>query len=377
MSPSAPTATAPTATAPTATAPTATASPPAPMTAIGHGAGGGAEVLVPIETPRPEPGPGEVLIRVAYAGVNRPDILQRSGRYPAPPDASRLIGLEVSGHIVGFGPAAQPAVPATATAAAGMTAQAQPGFALGAAVCALCNGGGYAEYVAVPIGQVLPVPAGLTLAQAAALPENLFTVWHNLVERGRLAAGETLLVHGGSSGIGLNAIGLAKARGATIYCTVGDERKAAACVAAGADAAILYRHQDFVTEIARLSGGRGVDVILDMVGGDYVARNLKCLALEGRLVQIAFQQPAKVEVDWSILMSRRLTFTGSTLRPRSREDKAALARALEHEVWPLLAAGQLLPRIDSTYPLAQAAQAHRKMESSQHIGKLLLAVAPT
>jgi NADPH:quinone reductase-like Zn-dependent oxidoreductase len=212
------------------------------------------------------------------------------------------------------------------------------------------------------------------LAQAAALPENLFTVWHNVVERGHLAAGETFLVHGGSSGIGLNAIGLAKARGATVYCTVGDTRKAAACIEAGADAAIVYRSQDFVEEIARLTGGRGVDLILDMVGGDYVARNLRALALDGRLVQIAFQQPSRVEVDWITLMTRRLTFTGSTLRPRSREDKAAMARALETEVWPLLSRGTMLPVIDSTYPLANAGEAHRRMETSQHIGKILLQV---
>ena len=338
-----------------------TPSLPTTMRAIGHGSGGGAEVLVPIETPTPSPGPGEVLIRVAYAGVNRPDILQRSGRYPPPSDASPLIGLEVSGHIVALGD--------------GHPNPVSTGATLGAAVCALCNGGGYAQYVAVPAGQVLPVPAGLSLAQAAALPENLFTVWHNVVERGHLAAGETFLVHGGSSGIGLNAIGLAKSRGATVYCTVADERKAAACIEAGADAAILYRHQDFVEEIARLTGGRGVDLILDMVGGDYVARNLRSLALDGRLVQIAFQQPSRVEMDWITLMTRRLTFTGSTLRPRSLADKAAMARALETEVWPLLAAAKMVPRIDSTYPLAQAGEAHRRMESSQHIGKILLEVS--
>jgi putative PIG3 family NAD(P)H quinone oxidoreductase len=258
--------------------------------------------------------------------------------------------------------------------ALGEAVEIHPATAIGAAVCALCNGGGYAQYVAVPAGQVLPIPAGLSLAQAAALPENLFTVWHNVVERGHLAAGETFLVHGGSSGIGLNAIGLAKARGATVYCTVGDTRKAAACIEAGADAAIVYRSQDFVEEVARLTGGRGVDLILDMVGGDYVARNLRALALDGRLVQIAFQQPSRVEVDWITLMTRRLTFTGSTLRPRSREDKAAMARALEAEVWPLLSQGKLLPVIDSTYALANAVQAHQRMETSQHIGKILLEV---
>ena len=354
---------------------------PTTMHAVGHGSGGGAEVLTPIEVPTPSPGPGEVLIRVAYAGVNRPDILQRSGRYPPPADASPLIGLEVSGHIVALGqgvrqPLIQPGAPVEAQAGTpGRHPDVGTTPALGDAVCALCNGGGYAQYVTVPVGQVLPIPAGLSLAQAAALPENLFTVWHNVVERGHLAAGETFLVHGGSSGIGLNAIGLAKSRGATVYCTVGDEHKAAACIEAGADAAILYRHQDFVEEIARLTGGRGVDLILDMVGGDYVARNLRSLALDGRLVQIAFQQPSRVEMDWITLMTRRLTFTGSTLRPRSLADKAAMARALNAEVWPLLAAGKMLPRIDSTYRLEQAGDAHRRMESSQHIGKILLEVS--
>jgi len=338
---------------------------PTTMQAIGHGKGGGPEALEPIEVPTPQPGPGEVLIRVAYAGVNRPDILQRSGRYPPPNDASPLIGLEVAGHIVALGEALE----SQANTIGGAV-----DFALGIEVCALSNGGGYAQYVAVPAGQVLPIPTGLSLAQAAALPENLFTVWHNVVERGHLAAGETFLVHGGSSGIGLNAIGLAKARGATVYCTVGDTRKAAACIEAGADAAIVYRSQDFVEEVARLTGGRGVDLILDMVGGDYVARNLRTLALDGRLVQIAFQQPSRIEVDWITLMTRRLTFTGSTLRPRSREDKAAMARALEAEVWPLLSQGKLLPVIDSTYPLANAVEAHRRMETSQHIGKILLEV---
>lgn len=339
---------------------------PATMQAIGHGAGGPPSVLQSITTSVPQPGPGELLIRVAYAGVNRPDVLQRSGRYPPPADASPLMGLEAAGHIAAIGPDDPEESDAS---------PAGHRFAIGDAVCALCNGGAYAEYVTVPRGQVLPIPAGLSLAEGAALPENLFTVWHNVVERGRLQAGETLLVHGGSSGIGLNAIGLAKARGATVYCTVGDDRKASACVEAGADAAIVYRREDFVAEVARLSGGRGVDVILDMVGGDYIGRNLNALALDGRLVQIAFQQASNVEVNWLSLMTRRLTFTGSTLRPRSRAAKADLARALEREVWPLLAKGQMRPRIDSIYALAQAAQAHERMESSQHIGKLLLAVA--
>lgn len=245
---------------------------------------------------------------------------------------------------------------------------------VGEAVCALTNGGGYAEYAVAPAGQVLPVPSGLTMLQAAALPETYFTVWANVVERGRLAKGETILVHGGSSGIGITAIQLAKAHGARVLCTVGSAEKAAACVEIGADAAIDYRRQDFVAETMRLTGNRGVDVVLDMVGGPYIEKNLRILALEGRLVQIAFLQPSRVEVDWLPLMVKRLTFTGSTLRPRPPAEKARLAQQLRTHLWPLLERGEALPRIYRTFPLERAAEAHALMESSEHIGKIMLTV---
>jgi len=329
---------------------------PESMRIIDHGAGGAPEVLEPATVPTPKPGPGEVLIRVAFAGVNRPDILQRSGRYPPPPGASPVIGLEVAGEIVAIG--------------AGVTA-----WRAGDLACALTNGGGYAEYALAPAGQVLPIPAGLSLEQAAALPETFFTVWSNLFERGRLRAGESLLVHGGSSGIGVTAIQMARARGATVYATAGSAEKVAACVALGASAAINYRSADFVTEIARLTEGRGVDVVLDMVGGDYIGRNLRCLAFDGRLVQIAFLQGPKAEVDWLALMLRRLTFTGSTLRPQSAAQKAAIAEALLREIWPLVASGAIVPQIYRVFPFEEAAAAHALMESSRHIGKILLRVA--
>ena len=329
---------------------------PKTMRYIDHGAGGAPEVLRTAEGPVPAPGPGEVLIRVAYAGVNRPDVIQRQGKYPPPPGASPHIGLEVAGEVVALGEGASKCK-------------------LGDRVCALANGGGYAEYAAAPEGQVLPVPKGLSLLQAAAIPENYFTVWTNVFERGRLVAGETFLVHGGSSGIGLTAIQLAAARGATVYTTVGNAEKAKVCESLGATAAINYREQDFVEEIARLTDRKGVDLILDMVGGDYIGRNLKSLALDGRLVQIAYLQSPKVEVDWTTLMTRRLTFTGSTLRPRSAADKAAIADALRAQVWPLLEQGRALPVIHKVYPLAEASAAHALMESSTHIGKIMLEVA--
>ena len=330
---------------------------PAQMRFIDHGKGGAPDVLVVNQGPLPVPGADEVLIRVAYAGVNRPDVLQRSGNYPPPAGASPVLGLEVSGEVVAAG--------------AGVTQ-----WKAGDKVCALTNGGGYAEYVAVPAGQVLPVPAGLSMLQAAALPETYFTVWTNVFERGRLAAGETLLIHGGSSGIGTTAIQMAKAWGATVYVTVGNDDKARACVQdLGADHAINYRTHDFVAEISRLTGGKGVNEILDMVGGDYIARNLKCLALEGRLVQIAFLQPSKVDVDWMPLMLKRLTFTGSTLRARPAADKARLADELQAKIWPHLAAGRMLPVINKVFDLSAAGEAHRTMESSEHIGKLMLKVA--
>ena len=330
---------------------------PASMRYIDHGIGGGPEVLVPATRELPELGAGEVLIEVVVAGVNRPDCLQRTGRYPPPKDASPYLGLEVSGRIAAVG-------------------QGVTEWKVGDAVCALANGGAYAEYVAVPTGQVLPIPAGLSMQQAGALPETYFTVWANLVEGGRLAKGDTVLIHGGSSGIGMTAIQIAKAWGATVFCTVGNAEKAAACVAVGADAAIDYRRHDFVAETMKLTGSRGVDLILDMVGGTYIEKNLKLLKVEGRLVQIAFLQPSKVEIDLMPIMIKRLTFTGSTMRPRSAANKAGIAQNLRTHIWPQLEQGRLLPSIFKVFPLDQAAQAHALMESSEHIGKILLQVRP-
>jgi NADPH2:quinone reductase len=331
---------------------------PSSMRGIDHGAGGGPEVLHIAPREVPEVGAGEVLIEVVAAGVNRPDCIQRSGRYPPPKDASPHLGLEVSGRIAAVG-------------------QGVTEWKRGDAVCALTNGGGYAEYVTAPEGQVLPVPQGLTMLQAAALPETYFTVWANLVEGGRLAKGDVVLVHGGSSGIGMTAIQMAKAWGATVYCTVGNAEKAQACRDVGADAAIDYRRQDFVQETMRLSGSRGVDLILDMVGGPYIEKNLKLLAVDGRLVQIAFLQPSRVEIDLMPIMTKRLTFTGSTMRPRSAANKAAIAQNLRTQIWPLLEQGKLLPSIFKVFALEQAAQAHALMESSEHIGKIMLAVKPS
>lgn len=328
---------------------------PASMQLIEHGAGGPPSVLTLGSGPVPTPAEGELLVRVAWAGVNRPDVLQRSGNYPAPPGASPLLGLEVSGHVAALGP--------------GVT-----GWQVGDAVCALCNGGGYAEYVAVPAGQTLPVPKGLSMQQAAALPETYFTVWTNVFERGRLAAGESILIHGGSSGIGLTAIQMAKAWGATVYTTVGNADKARACIAHGADVAINYREQDFVDEVLARTAKRGVNLVLDMVGGRYIAQNLRCLALEGRLVQIAFLEGSKVEIDLMPVMMKRLTFTGSTLRARPAAEKAQIAAALREKVWPHLEAGRMLPHIHSTFELARAGEAHALMETSAHIGKIMLRV---
>jgi len=330
---------------------------PATMRYVDHGNGGGPEVLKVATREVPELGAGEVLIEVVAAGVNRPDCIQRSGRYPPPADASPHLGLEVAGRIVALG-------------------QGVTEWKIGEAVCALANGGGYADYVAAPAGQVLPVPAGLTMLQAAALPETYFTVWANLVERGRLAAGDTVLIHGGSSGIGITAIQIAKAWGATVICTVGNAQKAAACLALGADAAIDYRQQDFVAQTLKITGSRGVNLILDMVGGTYVEKNLKLLAVDGRLVQIAFLQPSKVEIDLMPIMTKRLTVTGSTMRPRSAANKADLAAALRSQVWPLLEQGRLLPSIYKVFALEQAAEAHALMESSEHIGKIMFSVRP-
>jgi len=325
------------------------------MLYIDHGKGGPADALKPSEGPVPQPQAGEVLIEVHYAGVNRPDVLQRSGNYPPPPGASPFIGLEVAGRI---------------SAAAPDVKQ----WKVGDLVCALTPGGGYAEYCAVPAPHCLPIPRGLSLQQAAALPENFYTVWTNVFDRGRLKAGETFLVHGGSSGIGLTAIQLAKAFGATVYTTVGSREKAEFCCKMGADAAINYRQQDFVAEFGQLTNKKGVDLILDMVGGPYIEKNLKSLAVEGRLVQIAFLQPSKAEIDFMPIMIKRLTFTGSTLRPRTTAQKAAIAQDLLKQVWPLLESGKVKPVIHATFPLRDARLAHELMESSKHIGKIMLEV---
>jgi NADPH2:quinone reductase len=313
------------------------------------------EVLGLAETELPRPRPGEVLIEVAYAGVNRPDCLQRAGGYPPPPDASPIIGLEVAGTVVALG-------------------EGVGEWRVGEPVCALTPGGGYAEYCATPAAYCLPIPVGLSPLEAASLPENYFTVWHNVFERGALKRGETLLVHGGSSGIGLTAIQLAKAFGARVVTTVGNAEKAEACLRLGADHALNYREQDFVAEVATITAKRGADVVLDMVGGDYIEKNLKCLAIEGRLVFIAFLHGSRAEVDWRFVMLKRQTITGSTMRASPHERKAAIARGLRERVWPLLESGKLKPVIYRVFPLAEAAAAHALMESSQHIGKIMLAV---
>ena len=311
------------------------------------------DVLVPVERPRPDPGGGDVLIKVAAAGVNRPDVMQRQGRYPPPPGAPDIPGLEVAGTIAAVGPEAS-------------------GWREGEAVCALVSGGGYAEYCVAPAPQCLPVPRGVDLAAAAAIPETFFTVWTNVFERGRLASGESLLVHGGSSGIGTTAIQLARARGSRVFATAGSAAKCAACEQLGAERAINYREADFVAVVRELTGGRGVDVILDMIGAEYFARNLDALAVEGRLVEIATQRGAKAELVIPVVMQRRLTITGSTLRPRSVVEKGAIARAVHANVWPLLESGAVKPVVFRTFPLARAADAHRLLESSEHIGKLVL-----
>lgn len=322
------------------------------MTAIDPAAPGGPELLVPVERPVPEPRDGEVLVRVHAAGVNRLDVLQRLGLYPMPPGTPSILGLEIAGEVV---------------TACGR-------WQVGDRVCALVAGGGYAEYCTAPAVQCLPIPAGVSLTDAAGLPETYFTVWSNLFERGRAAAGETVLVHGGTSGIGVTAILLAKARGLIVVVTAGSATKCDAARALGADHAIDYKTQDFAAEVTRLTGGRGVDVILDMVGGDYIAKNIKCLADDGRHVSIAFQRGPVAEVNFSDVMRRRLTLTGSTLRPRPVAFKAAIAAALEGEVWPLFTAGKLRAVTDKVFPLAQAADAHRRMEAGDHVGKIILSV---
>ncbi len=330
---------------------------PATMQHIAVHQPGPPAALVAVSGPVPEPGPDDVLIEVAFAGVNRPDCLQRSGAYPPPADASPIIGLEVSGKIAALG--------------AGVT-----DWRVGDEVCALTPGGGYAQYCTTPAGFCLPIPAGLSLREAAALPETYFTVWYNLFERVRLAAGESLLVHGGTSGIGLTAIQLARAFGASVIATAGSPEKVAFCLSMGADHAIDYKTQDFVVEVARITDRRGVDVVLDMVGGDYVERNLKCLALEGRLAQIAFLKKSRVELDLRQVMMKRLTVTGSTLRASPKARKVALAAALRERVWPLFGESRLKVVLNHEFALADAAQAHALMEGGALIGKIVLAVRP-
>ena len=326
---------------------------PAEMRAVEIKQPGGPEVLVPVKRPVPKPGPGEVLIRVAAAGVNRPDMLQRQGAYAPPPGAPDLPGLEVAGEIVATGPET-------------------PRWKAGDRVTALVAGGGYAEFCVAPAPQCLPIPGKLGVIEAAALPETFFTVWTNVFERGRLKAGESFLVHGGSSGIGTTAIQLASRFGARVFATAGSQNKCFKCKELGASVAINYKTEDFAEVVERETAGKGVDLILDMVGGDYINRNLQCLAVEGRLVQIAFLKGAKAETNFASLMMKRQTITGSTLRPRSVAEKGAIARALEEKVWPLIASGQVSPLIHATFPLEQAVEAHRLMESSAHLGKIVL-----
>jgi len=316
---------------------------------------GDPDVLVPVERPRPVPAAGEVLIKVAAAGVNRPDVFQRRGRYPPPPGASDIPGLEVAGVVEEVGGDVHD-------------------IRVGDAVCALVAGGGYAEYCAAPAPQCLPVPRGLDYTAAAAIPETFFTVWTNVFERGRLQANESILVHGGSSGIGTTAIQLARAHGARVFATAGSADKCAACERLGAERAINYREADFAPVVRQLTGDRGVDVVLDMVGGDYFERNIDVLAMDGRLVEIATLQGVKAALNIQTIMQRRLTITGSTLRARPVADKGAIARALRVRVWPLVESGAVKPIVHATFPLRQAAEAHRVMESSAHIGKLVLTI---
>jgi len=325
------------------------------MTAIEIIEPGGPEVLRPAERPVPEIGAHEVLVKVAAAGVNRPDVMQRMGQYPPPKGASDIPGLEIAGTVVAVGSTVD-----TPT--------------IGAEVCALIAGGGYAEYCAVTASLCLPVPKGLSMVEAAAVPETFFTVWDNVFTRGRLKSGETLLVHGGSSGIGTTAIQLAKARGAKVFITAGSAEKCAACEALGADRAINYRDADFVEAVKEETGGKGVDVILDMVGGDYVTRNLNALAFGGRLVQIAIQKGTKAEIPVHLIMVKQLVFTGSTLRARATELKAEIADDLHREVWPLLENGTVKPQIFQRFALQNAADAHRLMDSGAHIGKIVLTI---
>jgi NADPH:quinone reductase len=328
---------------------------PTQMTVVEIAGAGGPEVLRAATRPVPQPSNGEVLLRVEAAGVNRPDVMQRLGKYPPPPGASDIPGLEIAGTVVAVGSGGR--------------------WRSGDRVCALVAGGGYAEYCVAPAVQCLPFPEGVDAVSAAAIPETFFTVWTNLFQRGKLHSGERVLIHGGTSGIGTTAIQLAHAFGAVVYATAGSQNKADACVGLGAARAINYRSEDFVEVIRRDTSGAGVDVVLDIVGGDYFPRNLECLALEGRLVQIGVIAGAQSTVDLRRILQRRLTITGSTLRARSVDEKGSLAREVETHVWPLIAAGRVRPIIDRTFALADAADAHRRMESSEHIGKIVLTVS--
>jgi putative PIG3 family NAD(P)H quinone oxidoreductase len=328
---------------------------PTTMTVIEMTTPGGPEVLTAAMRPLPVPGAGDVLIKVAAAGVNRPDLMQRQGKYPPPPGASDILGLEIAGVVVATG--------------AGVTR-----WRPGDRVTALVSGGGYAEFAVAPAEQCLPVPHALSMEEAAAIPETFFTVWTNVFERGRLARGESLLVHGGASGIGTAAIQLARARGARVFVTAGSDERCAACQRLGAERAINHRREDFVAVVRELTGDRGVDMILDMVGGDYVAQNLDALAVDGRLVQIAFLRGPRAEINLNPLMRKRLTFTGSTLRPRSVEEKGAIARAVEAEVWPLIERGEVRPVLHAVFPMREAARAHAELEAGQHVGKIVLRV---
>ncbi len=329
---------------------------PDTMTAIEIANPGGPEVLRPVTRPMPAPGAGEVLIAVAAAGLNRPDVMQRKGQYPPPPGASDIPGLEIAGIVVRIGLGVHQ-------------------LKIGDEVCALVTGGGYASHCVAPEPQCLPVPKGFTMVEAAALPETFFTVWHNLFERGKLNPGESILIHGGSSGIGTAAIQLARAFNAgAIFVTAGSRDKCHACEKLGATRGIDYKHEDFVAVIKEATANRGIDVVLDMVGGDYIARNLSILAVEGRHVSIATQRGIVAEVNFGPIMGKRLTLTGSGLRPRSVEEKGAMAASLRRQVWPLLDAGKVKPVIDRTFPLAEAAEAHRRLESSAHIGKIVLSI---
>lgn len=325
------------------------------MTAVGFATPGGPDVLKPQELAVPRPGAGEVLVKVAFAGVNRPDVVQRQGNYAPPPGASPIPGLEIAGEIVALGDEVEPAL-------------------LGQQVCALVSGGGYAEYCLAKAGHCLPVPESLSLAEAAALPETLFTVWHNVFERAYARDGETILVHGGTSGIGTMAIMLGKLFGLTVIVTCGGPEKCSRALEIGAAHAIDYKAVDFVEEVLRITGGKGVEIVLDMVAGDYVPRNLKCLAEDGRHVTIAVQGGVRAELNMAVVMSRRYTLTGSTLRPRSDEFKALLAEEIVQNVWSAVEDGELRPVMDRTFPLAQAADAHARMEAGAHIGKIVLEI---